>query len=422
MIDDHPDLKSFVLLVPDGAADLDRADGLSPLAGARTPNTDFLAREGVSGLMQTLYRDLPRESMVAQLGMLGWDPHLFYPHGRSSCELLALEQVRPAEAGDLTFRANLVRMDGSTLVSYSADFIASPVAAPLIARVNAALREEFPDFELHHNADFRNTLVIRGARIDPRHLRCPEPHENHGVDFHLAQLIVGAEPAGRALAERINRYLARAAALLAGEPANALFPWSASQAFALPPFAEISGCPGRAAIVGFMDFLKGIARAGAMDFERLGNGRPDTDYRAKGAKVVELLAAGYRFVVCHVNAPDEASHMGDRQMKIDSLELFDRHVVGPTVAWFQAHPKRLGGVMVAPDHFTNHRLGKGRADAHSLHPVPFCLWNGTDRDGVQVFSEDAALHGRLAAAPVSHLDLLRILGLREAAVPRQVGS
>jgi 2,3-bisphosphoglycerate-independent phosphoglycerate mutase len=409
----RPETRGFVLFVPDGAADLDRSEGLSPLAAAHTPHADFLALEGVSGLARTLHADLPRESMVAQLGMLGWDPRRYYPHGRSSCELLALEQTRLAE-GDLAFRANLVRMNGPTLLSYSADFITSAAAAPLIARLDQTLRCELPGFELYHNSDFRNTLVLRGAGIDPRRLVCPEPHESHGMDFSLARLITGLDEESQAVAERIDRYLVRAAALLAehaGSTANALFPWSASRAFSLPPFAAVTGFTGRAAVIGFMDFLKGLASAGGMDFVRLGNGRPDTDYRAKGEKTVELLAAGYGFVLCHVNAPDEASHMGDRRMKIESLEAFDRHVLGPALAWFQAHPERLGGVMLAPDHYTNHRLGKGRANAHSLDPVPFCLWNDVDRDGVQSFDEDAAAGGRYGREPVSHLDLLRILGV-----------
>jgi 2,3-bisphosphoglycerate-independent phosphoglycerate mutase len=405
--------KSFVLFVPDGAADLDRTGGSSPLASAHMPNADFLAHEGWMGLMQTLYPDLPRESMVAQLGMLGWDPHCFYPHGRSSCELLALERTHLAER-DLAFRANLVRMNGLTLESYSADFITSLEAAPLVDKVDNMLRREFPNFELYHNDDFRNTLVVREAGIDPRRLTCPEPHENHGVDFSLAELVVGSDDTSRTIAERVNQYLVRAAELLEGKPANALFPWSASRAFTLPLFAQLTGFSGRAAVVGSMDFLKGIALAGGIDFVRVGNGRPDTDYRAKGEKVVELLEDGYGFVVCHVNAPDEASHMGDRQMKVDCLEAFDRYVLGPALAWFQTHPECLGGMLLAPDHYTNHRLGKGRADAHSLHPVPFCMWNGIDRDKAQAFHEDEAAAAWGSRDPVSHLDLLRILGVRRS--------
>ncbi|HKH45201.1 MAG TPA: hypothetical protein VKM72_11100 [Thermoanaerobaculia bacterium] len=404
----------YVLLVPDGAADLYREDGRSPLALAHTPYTDFLAREGVSGRMRTFYPDLPRESMVAQLGMLGWDPRIYYPHGRSSCELLALQHVYLGD-DDLAFRANLVRMEGRTLASYSASCISSADARPLVERVDQILHSEFPEIELYPNSDFRNTLVIRGARVDPRRLVCSEPHEHQGREFEVASLIAGTDPASHALAARINAWLARAAALLEGEAANALFPWSASRAFRLPPFAMVSGFPGRVGIVGFMDFLLGIAHAGEIDFFRLGNGRPDTDFQSKGAKVVELLAAGYDLVVCHVNAPDEASHLGDLKLKIQCLEAFDRDVVGPVVEYFRSRPDELGGVMVAPDHYTNHVLEGQRALAHSLDPAPFCLWNGVDRDGVTAFDEDAVLAGRYGATPVSHLDLLGLLGVERTA-------
>ncbi|HEX8179966.1 MAG TPA: hypothetical protein VF525_10525, partial [Pyrinomonadaceae bacterium] len=98
--------KKHVLIIPDGGGDTARFDGRSPLALAETPYTDFMARAGVSGRMQTLYADLPKESIVAQLGMFGWDPREYYPDGRASCELLALEGIR-LEEGDLAFRANL---------------------------------------------------------------------------------------------------------------------------------------------------------------------------------------------------------------------------------------------------------------------------------------------------------------------------
>jgi len=398
----RPPGPKFVLLVPDGAADVYRRDGRSPFGLAHTPFCDFLAREGVSGRMRTLYPDLPRESMVAQLGMLGWDPRVFYPHGRSSCELLALQNVHLGE-DDLAFRANLVWMEGRTLVSYSAFCISSAEAYPLVERVDRTLRSRFPGLELYANSDFRNTLVLRDARVDPRRLACLEPHEHQGEELALESLVTGSDPASRELAARINAYLVLAAGLLAGEAANALVPWSASRAFRLPTFASISRFQGRVAIIGFMDFLLGIARSAEIEFFRPGNGRPDTDFGAKGRQVADLLAADYDFVVCHVNAPDEASHLGDLQLKIRCLEAFDGE---------------LGGVMVAPDHFTNHALeGRQRALAHSLDPVPFCLWNGVDRDGVTAFSEDDALGGRWGREPVSHLDLLSILGLGQAAQP-----
>jgi 2,3-bisphosphoglycerate-independent phosphoglycerate mutase len=407
-----------VIFVPDGAADRSRAQGCSPLAGARIPYCDFLAREGVVGRMQTLYPDLPKESMVAQLGMLGWDPRRFYPHGRASCELLALGQP-PLGARDLAFRANLVSVAGGRLASYSADLIASAAAAPLAGLIAGELRPEFPDFELRHHADFRNTLVVRDAGVEPRLLACPEPHENQGMEVAFDRLVSGRDGSSSRLAARLNRYLVRAAEILAGQRANAIWPWSPSRAFALPPFAAVTGCRGRVAIVGFMDFLAGIALAGGIEFVRAGNGRPDTDYAGKGARVIELLEAGCELVFCHVNGPDEASHLGDRALKVASLEAFDRFTVGPVVEWFKRRPERLGGVAVAPDHYTNHAPSGGRADAHSLDPVPFAIWNGCDRDAVDAFDEDSARLGRFGCLPIRHLELLGLLGVAPAGVCRE---
>lgn len=402
--------RKYLLVIPDGAPDLHRAAGLSPLAEASIPCWDRLASEGVCGLMQTLYDDLPRGSIVAQLGMLGWDPYLYAGHGRASWELLALTDVELGRA-DLVLRANLVRMAEGRLLSYNAGFIQSATAVHLVERVGSALGRDFPDIELHHNCDFRNTLVLRDAGIDPALLVCPEPHDHEGVEFEIGRLIAGRDAGSEAVAARLNRYLVRAAEVLAGEPANMIFPWSASRSVALPTFRDNTGFTGRCAIVGCMDFLKGIARAGGIDFFEVGNGRPDTDYAGKGAKVLELFEAGYTFVVCHVNSPDEAAHMHDREMKIRCIEAIDRHVLAPAVEYLRARPEELGGVMVAPDHYTNLLLGPVRADAHSVHPVPFVIWNDRDGDGVSRFDEDTVREGRFGASPVSHLDLLRLLGV-----------
>lgn len=410
-------MRKFVLVIPDGAADLHREQGLSPLAAARIDSFDFVARHGVCGLMQTLYPDLSKGSIVAQLGMLGWDPRQYYPHGRASCELMALDGVR-LEDGDLAFRANLVTMEGRRLVSYNAHYIQSAQASSLIDRINAATRERFPAFELYHNLDFRNTLVIRGAAVDPRFFLCPEPHESEGSELDL-DCLVGFKSGERGgLASSINEYLACAARVLAGERANMLLLWSASKALKLPAFAANSGFHGDVGVVGSLDFLHGIAKAGGIDFFKTGDGSPHTDYAGKGARVLELLESGYSFVVCHVNGPDEASHMGDLRLKIESLEAIDRHIVGPVVEYFSRRPEELGGVMIAPDHYTNHshesrRLS--RSEAHSIHPVPFAVWNGRDRDEVQSFDEDSVREGLYGSSPVNHLDLLRVLGVASPA-------
>jgi 2,3-bisphosphoglycerate-independent phosphoglycerate mutase len=74
-------------------------------------------------------------------------------------------------------------------------------------------------------------------------------------------------------------------------------------------------------------------------------------------------------------------------------------------------------MMIVPDHYTNlpaNAPGRRRADIHSMNAVPFALWNGRERDGVEAFSEDAVLAGKYAARPVSHLDLMAVLGVSRA--------
>lgn len=405
-------MKKYVLIIPDGAGDVLRRNGQSPLVEARTPYSDLIAREGFGGRMQTLYPDLSKGSLVAQLGMLGWDPYRYCPAGRSACELLAIDGAYLQDA-DLAFRANFVVMDGNRLVSYNAHLIESAEAVPLVNKVRAATHSYFPRFDLHHSSDFRNTLVLRGTGVDPALLSCPEPHESEGQELDIRHLVQGADAASREVADSINRFLVFVQWLLRSERANMMLPWGAAQAFSLPSFQEVSSIEGRSAIIGNMDFLRGIAKAGRMDFVARGSGRPDTDYRGKGEAVIELLEADYEFLVCHINGPDEAAHMGDVDLKVRCIERIDEEITRRVVEYFQRRPEELGAVMVVPDHYTNqlsHDPDAPRAEAHSLHPVPFAIWNGEERDEMRFFGEDEAMRGRYGAEPINHLRLLEMMG------------
>ena len=83
-------MKKYLLLILDGAGDLARFNGLTPLQLSKLDNINKLSSKGFGGLMETLYDDLPKGSIVAQLGILGYDPYKYYPNGRASCEGLAL--------------------------------------------------------------------------------------------------------------------------------------------------------------------------------------------------------------------------------------------------------------------------------------------------------------------------------------------
>ena len=63
----------YIILVPDGLADepLKELDGKTPLEAAKTPHMDFLAKNGFSGLVQTIPDSMPPGSDIGNLALMG---------------------------------------------------------------------------------------------------------------------------------------------------------------------------------------------------------------------------------------------------------------------------------------------------------------------------------------------------------------
>ncbi len=399
-------MKRDVLIILDGAGDTTKIDGQTPWEYAKTPNMDWLAKRGVTGLMQTLYPDLPKGSIVAQLGILGFDPYKYYPHGRASCEALAIGIN--LQKNDIAFRANLSLVEKDILKSYNANYIKTENALLIINKINNILKDKYPNFELYNNSDFRNTLIVRNSSIKPKNLVCIEPHENIGVQLDPLSLIKTIDGNTSEDIQQLNNYLNEIAALIKNDDANIIIPWSASTALSLPEFKY--GLNSKNAIIGHMDFLKGIAIASNMDFFLEGNGSWDTDYSAKAERLISLLEKDYGFVYCHINGPDEASHAGKSKEKIESIESIDSIIVEKVKSYFLSNPEQLGRLIITTDHYTNLiAIESKRHEAHSLHPVPFLVWNNNEHDNVNKFSEKDCKGGKYGDIPINHLSLLHIL-------------
>ena len=121
------------------------------------------------------------------------------------------------------------------------------------------------------------------------------------------------------------------------------------------------------AVVGAVDLVRGIGRYAGMDVIDVpgATGDLDTDYGAKARAALAALA-GHDLVWVHVEAPDEASHMGSLAEKLRAIERVDAEVLAPLVA----APERPA-VLVLPDHYT-----PLRTRTHDDTPVPFVLAPG----------------------------------------------
>ncbi len=376
------------VLIPDGAADLplESIEGKTPLEAARTPNMDEITRMGTTGTLRTVPRGMPPGSDVANLSLLGYDPESVYC-GRGPVEAANLGLEVPP--GWTAFRCNIVSTDGVRMLDYSSGHIGQEDAGEILR----ALGEKLDDGEtrFHEGKSYRSILMIKG---EYQALECTPPHDITGkrLDEHM--------PAGRG-AQRVIDLMERSREVLAGLAVNerraasglpvvdTIWPWGQGERVVLEPFDRRFGMSG--AVISAVDLVCGLGKlAGLRTISVPGmTGFLDTNYLGKGEAAVSVLASD-DFVYVHVEAPDEASHMGDIGEKILAIERFDSMVVGPVLRHLSGSGDEYR-LMVCPDHptFISTRT-------HDASPVPFALCGtGIPGSGAGSFCEKTAGDGEV---------------------------
>jgi 2,3-bisphosphoglycerate-independent phosphoglycerate mutase len=171
-------------------------------------------------------------------------------------------------------------------------------------------------------------------------------------------------------------------------PANAIWLWGQGRAPSLPRFADLHGL--RGAIISAVDLVRGVAVLAGWDRIDVpgATGYLDTDYAAKGRYGIDALA-GHDIVCVHVEAPDEASHEGRAEAKVEALERMDSDIVGPIHRALVLQGDHR--ILVSPDHST-----LLRTRAHDRAPVPWAM-TGTGLPGSGYSYDEPS--ARAAAGP-----------------------
>lgn len=383
--------RKYVILVGDGMADrpLEELGGRTPLEAARTPWMDQLAKGGELGLAVTIPQGFPPGSEIANLSILGYDPVLYYT-GRGPLEAASIGVELAPE--DVAFRCNLVTLrpsDGRwVMADYSAGHIPSEEARQIISDLEATLGGG--PFSFFPGVGYRHLLIWRRGRD---HLETTPPHDIMGreVGAYLprgegAKELLELIEAAREVLEGhpVNRRRSRQGK----PPANSIWPWGQGRKPRMPTLQERYGLRGR--VVAAVDLIKGIGiYAGLEPIQVPGaTGWLDTDYRAKADYGLEALEQG-ELLYLHVEAPDEASHMGDLEEKIRAIERFDQDVVRRVVEGMRKKGWSFR-LMVITDHPTPLQLR-----THVAEPVPFLIYDssGGSSGGFRAFSEREAERG-----------------------------
>ena len=361
----------YLLILADGAADepLEELGGKTPLEVAKKPNMDMIAKKGRCGMLKTVDESMTPGSDVANMSILGYDPEKYYT-GRGALE--ALSMGVPFGEDDMTYRCNLVTIENGKMKDFAAGHITSEEGAELFK----SLQEKVPELKFYPGVSYRNVMMFpggKGVESYPPHDIVDEVVDNYMPKGPDADVVMKAMVRAADVFENHPVNVARKAA--GKNPATTIWPWSSGKKPAMPKFEEMFGKKG--AMISAVDLLFGIAACCGMEIVKVegATGYLDTNYMGKAKAAVETLKGDADFVYMHVEATDEAGHLGSVEEKIRAIERLDE-AVGYILENFD------GCVMLMPDHPTP--IAK---KTHTHDAVPFVVMGKDEADGVSVYTE-----------------------------------
>ncbi|MBN2054741.1 cofactor-independent phosphoglycerate mutase [bacterium] len=384
----------YVVFLGDGMADypVARLNGRTPLMVADKSAIDRIAREGRTGRFVSIEADLPTGSAVANLSVLGYDPHETF-QGRGVLEAASMGVELAAD--DMAMRINLITIEEGELRSHSSGHITTEESTRLLAACQELLAAN--GARTHVGLSYRHLLVLPGG--DPR-VECAPPHDHIGERAEDLMVTPKTEAAAPT-ALRLNRIIRKSWEILAGHPvnqarreagklpANSLWPWSPGVRPKMHTMMERFGIKG--AVISAVDLIKGLGVYAGMDVITVegATGLYDTNYEGKADACLAALN-DHDFVFVHVEATDEAGHERNLELKIKCIEMFDRRLIQRVMDGIERRGTEVT-YAVLPDHPTPVDLG-----IHVRDPVPVAIWNPTwPPDAVQVYDEDSVAGGAL---------------------------
>jgi len=423
----------YLVLIGDGMSDypVKELGGKTPLEAAKTPNMDFLAQNGECGWVQNVPSGMSPGSDVAAMSIFGYDPKKYYT-GRGPLEAASLGVK--LNKNEVAFRCNLVTVKDGKMDDFTAGHISNREAEQIIKTLNKKLGSKAVKF--YSGLSYRHLLVISnlsargavpagrqesafGGKDQNSKIKCTPPHDITGklIEDYLPQG-GGSDLIRHLMKESIMPLLEHQVNIkrikVGKKPASMIWLWGQGAAPQLIPFRKKYKKSG--AVITAVHLLKGLGNILGLKIIDVpgATGFLDTNYKGKAEYALRALKK-CDLVFVHVEAPDEAGHMGDVKGKIQAIEDFDKKVVGTILNALRVTRYALR-ILVLPDHPTP--IAKM---THTSDPVPFviyssrvtCLPAGTasNEKRVKGFSEREIKKSKLFIKR-GHELMKRLLGLK----------
>lgn len=388
-----------IIILGDGMADhaIDRLGGKTPLQYADTPYMNFLAKQGKTGMLNTIPDGFLPGSEVANTAILGYDLNKVY-EGRGPLEAASIGyEMQP---NDLAIRCNIIELANGRIKNHHGGHLTTEEGNLLIKFLDKELGNDQVKFIT--GIQYRHLLVIKNGN---KHITCAPPHDHPNEEWK--PLLVKPEEGyteynsdrmtPQATADLLNDLIIKSQSLLANHPfnrqrtekANSIWPWSGGYRPSMSTLMQLYPDIKSGSVISAVDLIRGIGHYAGLDIIKVpgATGLANTNYEGKASAAIEALKK-QDFVFLHIEASDEAGHDGDLDLKLQTIRYLDARIVKPV---YEAVSKWEEAVCIAllPDHPTPVEIR-----THVKEPVPFAIWHrDIQPDKVTTYDEKSCTRG-----------------------------
>ena len=388
-----------IIILGDGMADhaIDRLGGKTPLQYADTPYMNFLAKQGKTGMLNTIPDGFLPGSEVANTAILGYDLNKVY-EGRGPLEAASIGyEMQP---NDMAIRCNIIELANGRIKNHHGGHLTTEEGNLLIKFLDKELGNDQVKFIT--GIQYRHLLVIKNGN---KHITCAPPHDHPNEEWK--PLLVKPEEGyteynsdrmtPQATTDLLNDLIIKSQSLLANHPfnrqrtekANSIWPWSGGYRPSMSTLMQLYPDIKSGSVISAVDLIRGIGHYAGLDIIKVpgATGLANTNYEGKASATIEALKK-QDFVFLHIEASDEAGHDGDLDLKLQTIRNLDARIVKPV---YEAVNEWEGPVCIAllPDHPTPVEIR-----THVKEPVPFAIWHrGIQPDKVTTYDEKSCTRG-----------------------------
>lgn len=386
-----------IFVVLDGLGDkgIGELGGRTPLQAAETPNMDFIAASGATGLYHSTQQGIAMPSEMAHFIMFGYEMAEF--PGRGYIE--ALGHGIPVAESEVAFLARFLHVEpsGGGFVLVDEKIRVDPKEMNALAGSVSPWSADGLEMELFPTGGNGGIAVVRGgASVE---VTDSNPIFEGRPIMEVQRLQGAADPCRASrTSDFLNAYALKSHELLSRNPINLrrvatgeiplnLVAMQRPGCFRhLAPFAEKWGM--KALCIASGAIYRGLCAMLGMEVDRVG------DSGDWGADLLGRLKKAYAsrdhdFVYVHSKGPDEAAHTGDPMEKKRVIESLDR-----AMGWAASHILADEEVLLVLT--SDHSTASTGTMIHSGESVPIVMAGKYARkDAVRSFNEVDCAGGAL---------------------------